>query len=184
VFGDRQRDAGDIAFLECILADELLGNLPGDRHDGDRIELGGCQTGHQIGGAGTRGSDADADLSGGARIPVGRQGGPLLEAGQHMVETGFRQRIVERNHGAARIAKDDLDPFGFERLADDFGPGELYGLDRLDLTLVPIRQGWPCCFDRCHARCSFPRTKIAVISCIKTASRFAWEAVRSLFGSF
>ena len=70
------------------------------------------------------------------------------------MESGLRQRIVERNHRATGIAEDDFHALVFERLADDLGAGQLYGLDLIDVAIVAIGQGRQCCFYRCH--CAAP----------------------------
>ena len=80
-----------------------------------------------------------------------------LEAREHVVESGFRQGIVEGNNGAAGIAKDDLDAFLLQRFADDLGAGQLYCFDLLDMAVVAVGQGWQCCFYRCHCAAPFLR---------------------------
>jgi hypothetical protein len=45
VFRDRQRDAGDVGFLEGVLTDKLAGDLTGDRHDRRGVHHRGGQPG-------------------------------------------------------------------------------------------------------------------------------------------
>ncbi len=39
VLGDRQRDAGDVGFLKCVVANELARHLTRDAHHRDRVHL-------------------------------------------------------------------------------------------------------------------------------------------------
>ena len=65
------------------------------------------QSGDRIGGAGTRGHQHDAGLAGRARIALGRVDRALLVADQHVDElVVLEERIVDRQHRAARIAED------------------------------------------------------------------------------
>ena len=72
---------------------------------GHRIEQRLCQTGHQIGGAGAGGSDADPHLTGGAGITDRGHGCALFMAAELMSQTTVIQGIVDRHDGPARVAK-------------------------------------------------------------------------------
>src|SRR5690348_3853234 len=86
VLGAGAGDAEGVGFLERVGADELGGNLAGDGDDGDGIHHGIDQAGDQVGGAGSGGSAADADASGGAGIAFGGEGGVLFVTHQDMAD--------------------------------------------------------------------------------------------------
>ena len=116
VFGDRQRDAGDVRFLEGVGPDHRPPHLPGDRDHRHRVHIGVGDRGHQVGGAGTRGGDADSDLAGGLRISLGRMPGALLVAHQDVADTRrVVERVVGRQDGATGDPEDDVGADLFER---------------------------------------------------------------------
>ena len=86
VFSYRQGHAGNVCFLECVGADGGPWHLSGDRHQGDRVHLGGGDAGNQVGGAGARRGDTDADLAGGAGVAVSGHDGGLLVAHQDVAD--------------------------------------------------------------------------------------------------
>ena len=110
VLGDRHRDAGDVGLLEGVGPDQRAPDLPGDRDHRDRVHLRVGQRGDQVGGAGTRSGHADPDLAGGVRVAAGGVAGALLVADQHVAQLlRVEQRVIDRQHRAARNAEDDLD---------------------------------------------------------------------------
>jgi len=60
-------------FLKGVGADDRGADLAGDGDERRRVELGVGEGGDEVGGAGSRGGDADADLAGGAGITLGRE---------------------------------------------------------------------------------------------------------------
>ena len=116
VLGDRHRDAGDVGFLEGVGADQGATDLPGDRDDGDRVHLRVGQRRDEVGGAGPRGGHHHADLAGGVGVAAGRVAGALLVADQHVTQLlRVEQRVVDRQHGSAGDAEDDVDVELLER---------------------------------------------------------------------
>ena len=116
------RDADRVAFLERVVADEVSRHLSRDAHDRNGIHQRVGQAGDGIGRAGTRGHQHHADLAGGAGIAFGRMDGALLMTNQDVLDPVLlKQRIVNRQHGAARIAEDMLDALVGERFEDDLG---------------------------------------------------------------
>ena len=89
----------------------LAGDLPGDGDDRDRIHQGVDQAGDEVGGAGTGGGAADADLAGGARVTFGGEGGVLFVPHQDVADLVIVQRVVEGQRDAAGIAEDAIDAF-------------------------------------------------------------------------
>jgi len=69
-----------VDFLKGVAADSVAGYLTGQHHQWNRVHVRGCDTGHRIGRARTRGYQADARLAGGARVTVRRMRRPLLVA--------------------------------------------------------------------------------------------------------
>jgi hypothetical protein len=94
----------------------------------DRIHHRGGDAGHRIRGAGTRGHQHHAGLAGGARIPVGGMGRPLLVAHQDVRHLGLaEQGVVDVQHGAAGVAEDMAHALVAQEADDDFGTGEFHG---------------------------------------------------------
>ncbi len=119
VLRHRQRDAGDVDLLEGVLADERAGHVAGDGDHGHGVQLGGGDAGHEVGGAGAAGAEADADLAAGAGVAVGRMGGALLVADEDGAQLGMvGPDVVEGQDDAARVAEDDLHALADERLAE------------------------------------------------------------------
>ena len=79
---------------------------------------------HRIGGAGTGGDQHAADLAGRARIAFGRVHRALLVPHQDVLHLLLReQRVVDRQHRAARIAEQMFHALVGERLDHHFGAG-------------------------------------------------------------
>ena len=111
VLGAGARDAEGVGFLEGVAADQLARDLAGDGDDRDRIHHGVDQAGDQVGGAGTGGGAADADLAGGPRIALGGEGGVLFVPHQDVPDRVIVEGVVERQRDAAGISEDALDVF-------------------------------------------------------------------------
>ena len=84
MFGDGHCETGDIDFLKSIPSEQGSPDLTRDGNDRRGVHVSGCQSGDQIGGAGTRCGDADSDPAGSTGISVRRVGGALFMHGQHM----------------------------------------------------------------------------------------------------
>jgi hypothetical protein len=124
VLGAGPSDADGVAFLEGVVADQMSRHLAGDDDDWNGIAERVGEPGDRIGGAGTRGHQHAADLAGRARIALGRVHGTLLVAHQNMPDPILRleQRVIDRQHRAARIAEHHLNPLLLEGFEDDGGP--------------------------------------------------------------
>ena len=126
VLGARPGDADGVAFLERVVADQMGRHLAGDADDGNRVHQRVGEPRDRVGGARPRGDQHAADLAGGARIALGRVHGALLVPHQDVADLLLvKQRVVDRQHGAARVAEDMLDPLVGERLDHHFGAGHL-----------------------------------------------------------
>ena len=101
-------------------------DLAGDRDHRDRIHVRVGQRRDQIGGAGTRRRHAHADLAGGVRVSTGGMPRALLVADQHVTQLlRVEKRVVDRQHGTAGDAEDDVDVELLQRPDDRLCTGEL-----------------------------------------------------------
>ncbi len=97
-------------------------NLAGDDHQRNRIHQRVGQAGHRIGRARPRGHQHATHLAGRARVAFGRVHRALLVAHQDVPQLVLlEQRVIDRQHRAARISEYVLDPLVDERLDHDFG---------------------------------------------------------------
>ena len=82
------------------------------------------QPGDRIGRAGARRDQHAADLAGRARIALGGMNRALLVAHQDVLDLLLlEQRVIDRQHRAARIAENVLHALVGERLDHHFGAG-------------------------------------------------------------
>jgi hypothetical protein len=126
VLGDRQRDAGDVGFLEPVGADQVRGDLAGDGNHGDGVHVGVGQRGDQVGRARSAGRHADAGAAGRLRVPGGGMAGPLLMPDQDVPDPlGVEQRVVRGQDRAAGDAEHDLDAHPLKRHHQGLSPGDL-----------------------------------------------------------
>ncbi len=124
VLGARPGDADGVAFLERVVADQVRRHLAGDADDRDRVAQRVGQARHRIGGAGAGRDQHAADFAGRARIAFGRVRRALLVPHQDVLHPLLReQRVIDRQHRAARIAEQMLDALVGERLDHHFGAG-------------------------------------------------------------
>ncbi len=124
VFGAGPGDADGVAFLECVIADEMGGHLPGDAHDRNGIAQRIGEAGDRVGRPRSRGHQHAADLAGRARIAFGGMDRPLFVAHQNMADAILlEQRVVDRQHGPAGIAEDMPDPLVLQGLDHHLGAG-------------------------------------------------------------
>ena len=120
--GDRHGDAGDIDFLEGVLADQRQAHVAGDADDGGRVQIRRGDAGDQVGRPGAGGRKADADLAGRAGIAVRRVAGALFMSRQDMadlVAIGI-QLVVYVQNRTARIAEDGIHSLLQQAFQQDF----------------------------------------------------------------
>ncbi len=126
VLGAIARDAGRVAFLERVRADQVRRHLAGDADERDRIEQGVGEAGDRVGRAGTRGDEQHADLAGRAGVAFGGVRGALFMAHENVAKLVLAEnRVVDRQDGAAGIAEHEFDALVLQRLDDHFRAGHL-----------------------------------------------------------
>ena len=124
VFRAGARDADRVALLECVVADEVCRHLTGDHDDRDRIHQRVGETGNRVGRTRTRRHEHRADLARRARVTFCRVHGTLLVPHEDVAELLLlEQRVVDRQHRAARVAENVLDALIDERLDHHLRPG-------------------------------------------------------------
>jgi len=121
------RDADRVALLKGIRPDEVRGDLSGEHNDRDGIEQRVRDARDGIGRAGAGGDEHDAGLAGRACIALGRMDRGLLVADEDVLDHRLlEQRIIDRQHGAARIAENGIDAELGQRLDEIFRSGFLF----------------------------------------------------------
>src|SRR5579859_2073437 len=126
VLGDRHGDAGDIDFLKGVGTKELAADLAGDADDGRGIQHGGGDAGDHVGGAGSGSGHGNAHAAAGASIAIGHVGRALFVAHENVMQLGFAERVIDREDGAAGVAKKVAHAQFSERFAKYFCTGELH----------------------------------------------------------
>ena len=127
VLGGRARDADVIGLLEGVVADQVRGHLPGERDDRDRVHEGVLQRGHEIGAGGPRRHQAHAHLAGRPRVALGGVAGGRLLADEDVAQPlEVVQRVVDRQHGAAGQAEDEVDTLALQTLQHDSRPWQFH----------------------------------------------------------
>ena len=122
VLGARARDANRVRFLERVVANEKGRHLSGKTHDGDGVHQCVGQAGYGVGRSRPGGNEEDAGAPRGAGVALCGVGGSLLVPDKNMPDAAIlEERVIDRQHRAARIAEDDLDPLVLEGLDHDFG---------------------------------------------------------------
>ena len=122
VLGARPGDADGIGFLKGIVADQMPGHLAGQAHHGDGVHHRIGQAGDHVGRTRAGGDQDHARLAGRPRIAFRRVGGTLFVAHQDMADIVLlKQRVIDRQDRAARIAKDHLHTQVAQCLDDDLG---------------------------------------------------------------
>src|SRR5438874_318422 len=105
VLRDGQRDSGDVGLLECIRADQLAADLPGDAYDWGGIQHRGGNAGDHVGGSGARGRDRDTNISACARVSVRHVRCTLLVTDEYVMNLAVLQRVIGGQNRSARISK-------------------------------------------------------------------------------
>ena len=116
-------DAERVRLLERVASDQLRRDLPGDRHDGDRVEQGVDQAGDEVRRPRPRGGAADADLPGRACVSLRHEAGVLLVADEVMLDLGVVEHVVEGEGHAAGVSEEAIDAFPEEALHQDVRAG-------------------------------------------------------------
>ena len=116
---DRDRDAGDVALLERVGADQERPHLARDADERRRVHPRVGDRRDEVRRAGPGGRDRDADAAGGARVALGHVAGALLVPREHVAHGGAaRHRVVERQDRAARQPEHHVDALRLERAED------------------------------------------------------------------
>ena len=106
VLGDGHGDAGDIHFLEAVLADQIGAHVAGKGHHGNAVHVRSGDAGDQVGGTRAAGGQHHAGAAGGAGVAVRRVGGALLVGGHNVGDlilclVQFIVQIQDRTAGIA-----------------------------------------------------------------------------------
>ena len=140
MLGDRAADFGHWRFLKGISANDVAGNLPRDRDQGNRVEFSVRQPGDQIERAGPGGGHDHAGLSRDSRVTFGREDPALLvprQDGPDPVPESC-QGLVHGHAGPAGVGKDDFDSVPYQRFDQNVGSG---CRSRSDLSLAIVDGG-------------------------------------------
>lgn len=117
MLGDRARDSHDIGFLKCIIADHVARDLPGEHDERHRVEIGGRQPRHRVGGPRSARDKTDADPACGPCVAVRRMHRSLLVADQDEPELPFPvQRVEYGDHDPTGETENDFDLLRFQSL--------------------------------------------------------------------
>ena len=140
VLGTRPRDADRIAFLKCVVADQMRRHLASDTDQRDRIHQRIGQRGDHVGRARPRRDERNARLAGRARIALGGMARALLMANEDVLDGLLLENLViDRQHRAARITENVLDAVILQRLHDHRRAGHLPGFVFLRLAHLSLR---------------------------------------------
>ena len=121
VLGRRSGDAGRVGLLERVVADQMCRHLAGQADDRDAVHQRIDQTRHRIGRTRPGGDQNHANTAGGTGVAFGRMDGAALLANQDMANgVLLEQRIIDRQHGAAGIAENNLYALVLEGTKKDF----------------------------------------------------------------
>ena len=121
VLGDAAADLDDRRFLKGVRADDRRRHLPGDRQQGDAVQLGVGDRGDEVCRPRAAGGHADADLAGAAGVALGGESAALLVPGKDDADLAAEagQRLVQRDARPARIGENRVHPMIDQRLHDD-----------------------------------------------------------------
>jgi len=124
----RAADAERITLLEGVGADRGAGHLAADAEDGDRIRQRVEQARRRVAHARPRGHQHHAHATRAARIALRCMDSRLLMAHKDVANAPLAvifavQRVVDRQHGAARIAEDGVHAEFGQGVEQDLGTG-------------------------------------------------------------
>ena len=143
VLGAAAGDAGRVAFLERVGADEVGRHLAGDAHERNRIAKRVGEAGDGVGRAGARGDEENADLAGRAGVALRGVGRALLMAHEDVAQLVLMEDgVVNRQHRAAGIAEHHLDALVLQRLDDHLRAGHVLGHNRFTPPFLVDREFW------------------------------------------
>ena len=134
VLGDGAGDPDRVHLLEGIGPDGPAGHLARDEQGRDRVLVGVGDGGGQIGGPGPRGRQRDPHPTADPGITLGRVPCPALLAAEDELRAGVAaahalvQLHMQRDHGTAGVAEDDLDPKLGEDVEEQGRAGEGIGV--------------------------------------------------------
>ena len=128
VLHDRSRDADRVAFLEGVEPDRVRRHLAGHDHHRNRVHVGGGDTSDGIRHPRTRSDECYSDLTRRPREAVCGMHCGLFVAHKHMLDRVLLvQRVIDVEHGAARVTPEVLDAFGLKAANQDFGSVRIDG---------------------------------------------------------
>ena len=107
VFGNRHCNAGDINFLEGILAKKRTAYVTGNCNHRNRIHISSSNTGYQVSCARTRSSHTNTNAACRTSITISRMSRPLLVCRQNMSQTTFVliKLIINIKNGSSRVSE-------------------------------------------------------------------------------
>ncbi len=120
-----QRDLIDAAaltraFLQAALAEHGGGRLARDGQHRQAVHVGAGNGRDQVGGAGPGGGDAGADAAGDAGVATSHERRRLLVPGQHGLDRGIVEGVVDRQDVGSRDAEDAPHAQAFQETHDEF----------------------------------------------------------------
>jgi hypothetical protein len=118
VLDGRHRDADRVRFLEAIGAQQLGADLAGEEDHRDRVHHRVHDRRDQVGRAGARGREGDADLAGRLRVALGRVARAGLVPDEDMMDVRIDEGVVGRKVGATRISEYDVHALRLQALHD------------------------------------------------------------------
>ena len=128
MLGAAAGDAGRVAFLEGVGADQVGRHLAGDADQWNGVHERIRQRCDGVGRARAGGDEQNPDLAGRARVTFRRMARALLVAHENVAKLVLMEDgVVNREHCAARIAEDHLDALVLQRLDDHLRAGHLLG---------------------------------------------------------
>ncbi len=111
----RDGDAGDVALLERVRADEVRAHLARDADERRRVHPGVGDGGHEVRRARPGRGHGDADVSRGTGVALGHMPRALLVPGEDVAHgRPAGERVVQRQDRAAGEPERDVDSLGFE----------------------------------------------------------------------
>jgi hypothetical protein len=125
VLGDRERDAGNVGFLERVVADQLARHLTGDADHRHRVHHRGRDAGDQVRGSRTRGGNRHAHAASRPGISIGHVRSALLVTNQDMSDRVVEHRVVRGQDRAAWVSEDRIYALMDETLPDDLRASSL-----------------------------------------------------------
>ena len=128
VLGDRQGNAGNVAFLKRIGSNQLAAHLSGDAHDRRRVHHRRRDAGDHVRGAGSRRRDRHTDAAARPRVPIGHMRGPLLVTDEDVPDRISEHRVVRGQDCTAWIAEHVGDAFPNQRFPEDLRTLEIHNV--------------------------------------------------------